>query len=72
MLKPKLKVDVIANPTVGKVLKGQPVEFKVTVTNLGDGPARNIAIQAKLSPGLRHDAGRKNDDPILYELTLPD
>ncbi len=72
VLKPELKVDVIANPTVGKVLKGQPVEFKVTVTNLGDGPARNISIQAKLSPGLRHDRGTKNDDPILYELTLPD
>ena len=37
VLEPKLKVDVVANPTTGKVLKGQPVEFKVTVTNLGDG-----------------------------------
>ena len=72
VLEPKLKVDVIANPTTGKVLKGQPVEFKVTVTNLGDGPARNVAIQAKLTPGLRHEVGSKNDDPVLYELMLPE
>ncbi len=72
VLEPKLKVDVVANPTTGKVLKGQPVEFKVTITNLGDGPARNVAIQAKLTPGLRHDTRSKSDDPVLYELTLPE
>jgi uncharacterized repeat protein (TIGR01451 family) len=72
VLEPKLKVDVVSNPTTAKVLKGQPVEFKVTVTNLGDGRARNVAIQAKLSPGLRHDAASKSDDPVLYELTLPE
>ena len=70
VLEPKLKVDVVANPSTGKVLKGQPVEFKVTVTNLGDGPARNVSIQAKLTPGLRHDVGSKNDDPVLYEIPL--
>ena len=53
----QLKVDVIANPTLGKVLKGQTVEFKVSVTNHGDGPARNVTIQAKLTPGLRHESG---------------
>ncbi len=72
VLQPKLKVDVVANPTTGSVLKGQAVEFKVTVSNLGDGTARNVAIQAKLTTGLRHEAGSKNDDPILYELTLPE
>ena len=72
MLEPKLKVDVVANPTTGKVLKGQPVEFRVTVTNSGTGRARNVAIQAKLTPGLRHDVGSKSDDPVLYELTLPE
>jgi uncharacterized repeat protein (TIGR01451 family) len=71
VLQPKLKVDVIANPTTGKVLKGQPVEFTVTVSNLGSGTARNVAIQAKLTPGLRHESGGKGEDPILYELTLP-
>ena len=71
VLKPMLKVDVIAKPTVGKVLRGQPVQFEVTVSNLGDGPARNVAITARLSTGLRHETGKKSDEPILYELTLP-
>jgi uncharacterized repeat protein (TIGR01451 family) len=72
VLEPKLKVDVVANPTVGKVLKGQSVEFKVSVTNNGTGPARNVAIQAKLTPGLRHESGGRGDEQMLYELTLPD
>jgi uncharacterized repeat protein (TIGR01451 family) len=72
VLEPKLKVDVVARPTDGKVLKGQAVQFDVTVSNLGDGPARNVAIQAKLTAGLRHEAKGKNDEPILYELTLPE
>src|SRR5262249_16716124 len=55
-----------------KVLKGQSVEFKVIVTNIGNGPARNVTIQAKLSPGLRHGSGERGDDPMEYELTLPD
>ena len=71
VLKPMLKVDVVAKPTVGKVLRGQPVQFEVTVSNLGDGPARNVAITARLSTGLRHETGKKSDEPILYELTLP-
>ena len=72
VLEPKLKVDVIANPTVGKVLKGQTVEFKVSVTNTGDGPARNVAIQARLTPGLRHESGQHSEEQMLYELTLPE
>ena len=70
VLEPKLKVDVIANPTVGKVLKGQPVEFKVIVTNNGDGPARNVTIRANLTPGLRHESSQNSDAPMVYELTL--
>ena len=38
VLEPKLKVDIVANPTVGTVLKGQQVEFKVSIQNTGDGP----------------------------------
>jgi uncharacterized repeat protein (TIGR01451 family) len=72
VLEPKLKVDIIANPTVAKVLKGQSVEFKVTITNTGDGPARNVAIQAKLSAGLRHESGQRSDEQMLYELSLPE
>jgi uncharacterized repeat protein (TIGR01451 family) len=71
VLEPKLKVDLIATPTVGKVLKGQAVEFKVSVTNTGDGPARNVAIQAKLTPGLRHESAPRGDEQMMYEITIP-
>ena len=72
VLQPRLKVDIIANPTVGKVLKGQQVEFNVSIQNTGDGPARNVAIRAKLSPGLKHESGPKGEEPMVYELTLPE
>jgi uncharacterized repeat protein (TIGR01451 family) len=72
VLEPKLKVDIVAKPTVGKVLKGQQVEFNVSVQNTGDGPARSVAIQAKLSPGLKHESGPRSDEQMLYELTLPE
>ena len=72
VLEPKLKVDLVARPSEGKVLKGQAVQFDVTVSNLGDGPVRNVAIQARLSAGLRHEKQGKSDEPIVYELTLPD
>jgi uncharacterized repeat protein (TIGR01451 family) len=72
VLEPKLKVDIVANPTVGTVLKGQQVEFKISVQNTGDGPARDVAIQAKLSKGLRHESGPRNEEQMLYELTLPE
>jgi uncharacterized repeat protein (TIGR01451 family) len=72
VLEPKLKVDVVASPTNGKVLKGQVVEFKVSIQNTGSGPARNVAIQAKLSAGLRHESGQHSEDPMVYELTLPE
>ena len=72
VLQPRLKVDIVANPSVGKVLKGQQVEFNVSIQNTGDGPARNVAIRAKLSPGLKHESGPKGDEPMVYELTLPE
>ncbi len=64
---PKLKVELSATP--GKMLKGQPVQFKIAVSNPGDGPARNVVIQAKLSPGLRHEGGEPNDQN-LFEQTI--
>jgi uncharacterized repeat protein (TIGR01451 family) len=64
---PKLKVEQTA--TSGKVLKGQPVQFKITLSNPGDGPARNVVVQAKLSPGLKHESGEPNDQN-LFEQTL--
>ena len=72
VLQPRLKVDIIANPTLGKVLKGQQVEFNVSIQNTGDGVARNVAIQAKLSPGLKHESGPRGDEQMLYELSLPE
>jgi uncharacterized repeat protein (TIGR01451 family) len=67
VVEPKLKVDVVVNPATANVLKGQPVEFKFSVTNTGDGPARNVSIKAKLSAGLRHQS-----DEHELELMLPD
>ena len=72
VLEPKLKVDIVANPTVGKVLKGQQVEFHISIQNTGDGPARNVAIQAKLSNGLKHESGPRSEGQMLYEISLPD
>jgi len=66
---PKLKVEQVVSPT-GKVLKGQPAQFKITVSNPGDGPAKNVLVQAKLSPGLRHESGEPNDQN-LFEQTIP-
>jgi uncharacterized repeat protein (TIGR01451 family) len=66
--KPLLKVD--QEVSTNSVLKGQQVAFKIAVTNVGDGPAKNVTIRAKLSEGLRHGSGERNDEQTL-ELTLP-
>ena len=60
VLQPKLRVEVVQSPSIAKVLKGQPAEFRISVTNTGDGPARDIVVLAKLSPGLSHESGEKN------------
>jgi uncharacterized repeat protein (TIGR01451 family) len=62
---PKLKVEQVAS--TGNVLKGQPVQFKITITNPGTGPARNVIVQAKLSPGLRHESGEPNDQNLFEQ-----
>jgi uncharacterized repeat protein (TIGR01451 family) len=64
---PKLKVEQVA--TSGKVLKGQPVEFKITVSNPGDGPARRVKVLAKLSAGLREASGEPNPEN-LFDQTI--
>ena len=48
---PKLRVEAVASPS--RILKGKPVNYEITVSNPGTGPARNINVQAKLSGGLR-------------------
>jgi uncharacterized repeat protein (TIGR01451 family) len=62
---PKLKVEL--KPSALKVLKGHAVEFKVLVTNVGDGPARDVTVTAKLSPGLRHGSGGRGSDEMVTE-----
>lgn len=48
---PMLRVEQTVSPA--KVLKGQQVQFRITVSNPGSGPARNVTVRAKLSSGLR-------------------
>jgi hypothetical protein len=62
VLRPRLKLEVVQTPAEGKVLKNKSAEFRIAITNTGDGPARNVTVQAKLSPGLRHDTGERNED----------
>jgi uncharacterized repeat protein (TIGR01451 family) len=64
---PKLRVE--QSVSSAKILRGQPVQFKIAVSNPGDGPARNVLVQAKLSPGLRHESGEPNDQN-LFEQTI--
>ena len=64
---PKLKVEQTVSSA--KVNKGQPVEFKIVVQNIGDGPARNVIVQAKLTNGLRHESG-DSDGQGLFERPL--
>lgn len=66
---PKLRVEQIA-PS-GKILKGKPVEFRIAVTNIGDGPARQVMVRAKLSAGLRVDPNEPSDQN-LFEQDLGD
>jgi uncharacterized repeat protein (TIGR01451 family) len=49
---PKLKVEATAMP--GRVLKGEQINFQISVLNPGTGPARNVTVLAKLSSGLKY------------------
>ncbi len=60
---PKLRVEQTVTPA--KVLKGQQVQFRITVSNPGSGPSRNVTVRAKLSSGLR-----ANGDEVV-EQTIP-
>lgn len=66
--KPELKIEQTAS-AAEKILKNRPVEFKIAVTNTGDGPVRDVVVLAKLSPGLKGDAGDPSSEN-LYELEL--
>jgi uncharacterized repeat protein (TIGR01451 family) len=41
-----------------RVVLGDTATFALHVTNLGDGPAENVAVHAVLSPGLSHAGGQ--------------
>jgi uncharacterized repeat protein (TIGR01451 family) len=57
VVQPELRVELTSNR--GTMLKGEQAEFEIVVTNTGDGPARNVLVQAELSEGLTHpDHGR--------------
>jgi uncharacterized repeat protein (TIGR01451 family) len=62
---PKLKIELVAG--AAQVLRGQPVDFKVRVTNTGDGPARNVTVTAKLSEGLRYGSSGRGIDEMITE-----
>jgi uncharacterized repeat protein (TIGR01451 family) len=62
---PKLKVEQTVSAS--KVLKGHSVQFRISVSNPGDGPARNVTVSAKLSSGLRSDSGTPNEQNILEQ-----
>lgn len=63
---PQLKVEI--RPDKAKPLKGVPVVFDINVTNVGDHPARDVVVQAKLSPGFSHARGTDLVLPIKEEL----
>jgi uncharacterized repeat protein (TIGR01451 family) len=65
VLQPKLKVEQLISAT--SVLKGHAVEFKIKVTNDGDGPATNVRVVAKLSPGLRYGSGSRGNSEVVTD-----
>ncbi|MEO6811183.1 MAG: hypothetical protein ABI353_18905 [Isosphaeraceae bacterium] len=59
---PRLKVE--QRLATSRELKGHQVEFKINVTNTGDGPARSVMVQVRLSKGLRHEKGQVLELPF--------
>jgi uncharacterized repeat protein (TIGR01451 family) len=53
ILRPLLHVEV--TPSKPQLLKGEVVDFNITVQNTGDGPANNVAVQTEISKGLRYE-----------------
>lgn len=49
---PLLKVELHASES--KILRGKSVQFDVTVTNAGNGPARDVEVRANLTSGLKY------------------
>ncbi|WP_165226415.1 DUF11 domain-containing protein [Aquisphaera insulae] len=62
ILCPQLKVEVTQAPSEGKVLKNKYAEFRIVVSNPGNGPARDVIVKAILSKGLRHGGTEPTED----------
>ncbi|WP_158633595.1 DUF11 domain-containing protein [Tautonia sociabilis] len=66
---PKLKIDLVG-PN-GEVLKGSQFDFQVTVSNRGNGPARNVNLQANLTGGLQgYDLDGRLVDDRTFEMAI--
>jgi uncharacterized repeat protein (TIGR01451 family) len=59
--RPVLTLDV-AGPEAALV--GEPVQLLLTVRNAGITPARDVALQTLLPPGLSHPAGNDLENPL--------
>lgn len=68
VLQPKLRVEIIQTPSLPQVLKGRRAEFRISVTNTGDGPARDVLVLAKLSPGLALEG--ESNETNSYDLPI--
>jgi len=68
VLQPKLRVEIIQTPSLPQVLKGRRAEFRISVTNTGDGPARDVLVLAKLSPGLALEG--ESNEANSYDLPI--
>ncbi|QEH35569.1 Large cysteine-rich periplasmic protein OmcB precursor [Aquisphaera giovannonii] len=65
ILKPQLKVEVVQTPSEGKVLKHKTAEYRISITNTGNGPARDVVVKAVLSKGLRYGSVDPGEDNSL-------
>jgi uncharacterized repeat protein (TIGR01451 family) len=49
-----------------EVVAGEPVEFKLTISNPGTGPATNVLVRDAVPAGLAHEFG--NEEELEYEV----
>lgn len=65
VFQPRLTIE--QTPSTTAVLKGHAVEFRIRVRNDGDGPARDVKVVARLSPGLRYGSGRRAESEVVTD-----
>ena len=64
--RPRLEATLRAT-SAEQVAVGQYVSYELTITNRGDGVARNIKIVDRFDPGLRHDGDLNNTHVIEFD-----